>query len=92
MQYELRPPARLSLESIAALAVAVASGVVSCCGHGFAGLLIACVGMAVGFVAFLRAHSHGVRDAMICLLAIGLSVFDLVPAIVVMMAHAVHKM
>jgi hypothetical protein len=90
MQYELRPPARLSPLSLAALAVAVASAVVSCFGHGFAGLVIACIGMAVGFVAFLRAHSRGVRDAAICLLAIALSVFDLVPAIVAMTVHKFH--
>ena len=41
MQYELRPPARLSASSILAIGVAIGSFVVSCMGHGWAGLLMA---------------------------------------------------
>jgi exosortase/archaeosortase len=90
MQYELRPPARLKPESLAALGVAVASFIVSCIGYGFVGLMIAFAAMLVGVIAFFRAHAHGVRDAGICLIAIALGVFDLVPAIAVMIAHTVR--
>jgi hypothetical protein len=91
MQYELRPPARLKPAPLAAIAVAVASFVVSCSGHGFAGLMLAFAGMLVGVIAFLRSHAHGVREAGFSLLAIALSVFDLVPAIAVMIAHAMRR-
>jgi hypothetical protein len=91
MQYELRPRARLNPAPLAAIAVAIASFVVSCIGHGFAGLMLAFAGMLLGVIAFLRAHAHGVRDAGISLIAIALSVFALVPAIAVMIANAVRQ-
>jgi hypothetical protein len=90
MRYVLQPRSRLNPAPLVAIAVAVASFVISCIGHGFAGLMIAFAGMLIGVIAFLRAHALGVRDAAICLVAIALSVFDLVPAIAVMIAHTLR--
>lgn len=79
--YTLRPPPRLGVPSILAVAVVLLSYPLSFSGHWVWGIVLACMGIVFGLLGMIWSALPGIRGAFLSLIAILLGLIAIIPAI-----------